>query len=55
MTGGFAIIASVPFALSGFVMAFVGFSPLAMILMMPASSLLLIWMLILGIVMWLRG
>ena len=50
--GRFAIVASVPFALSGIVMAFTGFSQSAMILTMPASSVLLIWMLLLGTVMW---
>lgn len=53
--GGLAIGGSLPFALSGIVMAFGGFSQLAMILMMSASSLLLLWLLILGTVMWRRS
>jgi hypothetical protein len=37
------------------VMAYTGFSGPAMAINMPASSVLLVWMLILGVFMWCRG
>jgi hypothetical protein len=52
---GIAIVAGVPTAIAGVVMAYTGFSGLAMAINMPASSLLLVWMLAVGAVMWRRG
>jgi hypothetical protein len=52
--GGLAIAGGVPTALSGVVMAFSGFSDLEMAINMPASALLLLWMLTLGVLMWRR-
>jgi Domain of unknown function (DUF4386) len=42
-------------AISGVVMAYSGFSALEMIISMPASYLLLLWVLIIGVVMWQRS
>ena len=52
--GGLAIVGGVPAAVGGLVMAYTGFSRLAMSVNMPASSLLLLWMLTLGVLMWRR-
>jgi hypothetical protein len=52
---GLAIAGGVPTAISGVVMAYTGFSGLAMAINMPASSLLLLWMLALGVLMWRRS
>ena len=53
--GGLAIAGGVPIAVSGVVMAYTGFSGLAMAINVPASSILLVWMLTLGVLMWRRG
>jgi hypothetical protein len=53
--GGLALGAAVPTAGAGVVMAFTGFSGLAMALTMPASTLLLAWVLSLGVLLWRRG
>ena len=53
--GGLAIVGDVPIAVAGVVMAYTGFSGLAMAINMPASSILLGWMLTLGVCMWRRG
>lgn len=53
--GGLAIVGGVPITVAGVVMAYTGFSRLAMAINMPASSILLVWMLILGVLMWRRG
>lgn len=53
--GGLALVGGVPTVVSGVVMAYTGFSGLAMAINMPASSLLLVWMLALGVFMWRRG
>ncbi len=53
--GGLAIMGGVPTAVTGVVMAYTGFSGLAMAINMPASPLLLVWMLILGVRMWRYG
>lgn len=50
--GGLAIIGGVPTVAAGIVMAYTGFSGLAMAINMPASALLLVWMLALGVSMW---
>ena len=52
---GLAIVGGVPTAAAGVVMAYTGFSGLAMTINMPASSLLLVWMLAVGVLMWRRG
>jgi len=49
---GLAIVGGVPTIVAGIVIAYSGFSELSMTINMPASSLLLIWMLILGVYMW---
>src|SRR5262245_14416816 len=53
--GGVAIVGGVPTTVAGVVMAYTGFSGLAMAINMPASSILLVWMLTLGVLMWRRG
>jgi hypothetical protein len=53
--GGLAIMGGVPTTVAGVVMAYTGFSGLAMAIGMPASSLLLVWMLAVGVFMWRRG
>ena len=53
--GGLAIVGGVPITAAGVVMAYTGFSRLAMAINMPASSVLLVWMLALGVCMWRRG
>ncbi len=53
--GGLAIVGGVPTTVAGVVMAYTGFSGWAMAISMPASSIGLIWMLILGVLMWRRG
>jgi hypothetical protein len=53
--GGLAIVGGVPTAASGIVMAYTGFSELAMAINMPASSILLVWMVTLGVLMWRQG
>jgi hypothetical protein len=53
--GGLAIVGGVPTTVAGVVMAYTGFSGLAMTINMPASSILLVWMLALGVCMWRRG
>jgi len=53
--GGLALVGGVPTIVAGVVMAYTGFSGLAMAINMPASSLLLVWMLALGVFMWRRG
>jgi len=52
---GLAIVGGLPTAIAGVVMAYTGFSGLAMAINMPASSLLLVWMLTVGVFMWRRG
>jgi hypothetical protein len=53
--GGLAIVGGVPTTVAGVVMAYTGFSGLAMAINMPANSILLVWMLTLGVLMWRRG
>jgi hypothetical protein len=52
---GLAIAGGVPTMVAGIVMAYTGFSRLAMTINMPANLLLLFWMLALGGLMWRRG
>jgi hypothetical protein len=53
--GGLALMGGVPTMVAGVVIAYTGFSGLAMAINMPANSLLLVWMLILGGCMWRRS
>lgn len=53
--GGLAIVGGMPTTVAGVVMAYTGFSGLAMAISMPAGSILLVWMLTLGVLMWRRG
>ena len=53
--GGLAVVGGVPTTIAGVVMAYAGFSGLAMAINMSASSILLVWMLALGMFMWRRG
>jgi len=50
--GGLAVIGGVPTALAGLLMAYTGFSGLAMAVNMPANSVLVLWTLTLGVCMW---
>ena len=50
--GWLAIIGGIPTAIAGVVMAYTGFSGLAMSITMPSSSLLLVWMVALGVSFW---
>jgi hypothetical protein len=50
--GYLAIIGGIPTAIAGLIMAYTGFSGLAMAINMPSSTLLLIWMILLGIYVW---
>lgn len=50
--GGLAILGGLPIAVAGIIMAYSGFSDSAMTLNLAASSLLLIWMLLVGVWMW---
>jgi hypothetical protein len=53
--GGLAIVSGVPTSLSGVMMAFSGFSELEMAINMPASLMLVIWVMVLGAFLWRRG
>jgi hypothetical protein len=53
--GGFAIAGGAPTMVAGVVMAYTGFSGLAMVVSMTASAILLAWMLALGVLMWRRA
>jgi hypothetical protein len=53
--GGLAIVGGIPTAIASVVMAYTGFSGWAMAINMPASSLLLVWMIALGVFMWRSG
>ena len=53
--GCLAIIGGLPTGGAGIAIAYTGFSELSMAINMPANSLLLIWMLVLGGFMWRQG
>jgi uncharacterized membrane protein YhaH (DUF805 family) len=53
--GGLALLGGVPTTAAGVVMAYTGFSGLVMAINMPANSVLLVWMLALGVCLWRRG
>src|SRR5262249_47913520 len=53
--GGLAIMGGFPTMVAGMVLAYTGFSGLAMAINMPSNSLLLVWMVILGGYMWRGG
>jgi hypothetical protein len=50
--GWLAVVGGVPTMVAGVVIAYTGFSELAMDINMPANSVLLVWMLALGAYMW---
>jgi len=52
--GAVAIVGGLPTAIAGVVMAHTGFSNLAMLVGMPSNSLLILWMIVLGIYGWQR-
>ena len=52
--GWLAIIGGIPTAIAGVVIAYTGFSELAMSINMPANLLLLIWIIALGVLFWRR-
>lgn len=52
---GIAVIGGALTMVAGVVMAYTGFSSITMTINMPASFLLLVWMFILGVIMWRRG
>lgn len=51
---GLAIIGGMPTTVGGVVMAYTEFSGMAMAINMAVSSILLAWMLMLGVLMWRR-
>jgi hypothetical protein len=53
--GALAIIGGIPTMAAGVVVAYTGFSGLAMAINMPSNFLLLVWVVILGGFMWQRG
>jgi len=52
---GLAVIGGITTALAGLAIAYTGFSALSMAVSMPGSSVLLLWMLALGVCMWRGG
>ncbi len=50
--GWLAILGGIPIAVAGIVMAYTGFSDLAMTINLSASSLVLVWMIVVGVWMW---
>jgi len=52
--GVLAIASGAPTVIAGVVIAYTGFSNLAMLINMPSSSLLILWMIVLGVYTWRR-
>jgi hypothetical protein len=52
--GAVAIVGGVPTAIAGVVMAHTGFSNQAMVVGMPSNTLLIVWMILLGVYDWKR-
>jgi len=50
-----ALLGGIPALVGGVVMAYTGFSSLAMMVNMPASILILVWVISVGALMWRRG
>jgi hypothetical protein len=50
--GTFALVPGIGSAIAGILLAYTGFSGLAMAVSMPSSALLLLWMLGIGFMMW---
>jgi hypothetical protein len=50
--GGLALLGGVPIAAAGIVIAYTGFSATAMTLNMSGSSLLLVWLILVGVGLW---
>ncbi len=53
--GGFAIAGGAPTAIAGIVIAYTGFSALAMDINLSSGSLLILWMTVLGVYAWRRS
>ncbi|EQA35471.1 hypothetical protein LEP1GSC047_0973 [Leptospira inadai serovar Lyme str. 10] len=53
--GALAILSGIPTGIAGIIIGYTGFSELSMIVNMPASFLLLIWMFCIGILSWRRS
>ncbi len=53
--GWLAVIAGVAVSVAGIATAYTGFSGLVMNINMPASSVLLVWVIIMGVLMWRRA
>ncbi len=53
--GWLAIIGGILIATAGVVIAYTGFSALAMSIFIPSSALLLVWMIALGVLLWRRS
>ena len=52
---GLAVLGGAPTVLAGVIMAHSGFSSLAMLVSMPSSSVLLVWMFAVGVLLWRRS
>jgi len=52
LLGVTAVVGGIPTAIAGVVMAYSGFSDLAMNINLPANSLVLCWMIVLGVYVW---
>ena len=50
--GWLAILGGIPIAVAGLIMAYTGFSDLGMTINLSGSSLVLVWMLVVGLRMW---
>jgi len=53
--GWLAVISGVAISLAGITMAYTGFSVLAMNIYMPAILVFLVWLIIMGVLMWRRA
>lgn len=52
---GLAVLGGAPTVLAGIIMAHSGFSSLAMLVSIPSSSVLLVWMFAVGVLLWRRS
>jgi hypothetical protein len=52
--GALALVSGIPTAIAGIVMAYTGFSDVSMLINMPASVLLIVWIVALGVAAWRR-
>jgi hypothetical protein len=53
--GILALASGVPTAIAGIVIAYTGFSDVSMLISMPASLLLIVWVVVLGVNVWMRS